>query len=289
MTNYNDATRVLVLRHAGKSYISTHYGSAVYQHTGGDGVHGLQINDKPAKSWPPAPGDPSYIVIDGEVTSAHYKATPRRILTGYKLRPDAPAGLKQELSVEEGGDLAEDIRDNLYVRQIKEEPVDPKPWPIEYFDLDVPPRAMPEGVIPTVPDFLGRFPTTWHALPCYYARAKLWPRVRDALRTAAAHKAHFTVNLHESLKSIKITSRLKLMGIDQELHFTVLELSEDGKYGAQLPLLSDASASAVLAKVDAWIAAQVARLDNIVIAKICPCCGQDVPPGSILAMPAPKR
>lgn len=291
MSNPDERERMIVLRHGGRSYVRSDYGSAVYWNSSGalTSGTGLHINGRPAKSWPIAVGDPNYHEIEGEVTDVEIRRAPKRTVVSYKARPEFADALKAPLNVEEYRAYDSERAELLYEPVYREEPIDPTPFPFEVMDLEAAPREFPEGVLVTVPDYLRRFRTTWHSLPCQYDPKKLHPRLVEAARAEAQGKAHFTVSVHDSLWNVKVSASVKVTGFPGSFGFEIFQYDIEGRYGLRYPTLTAPNLDALMAGVDAWIAARVQQMRDVHTPSECPCCGQKTPKGSTLVVPNGRR
>lgn len=291
MSRSDEREKMIVLRHAGRSYIRKNYGSAIQWHQSPvpSSRVGLYINDKHPSEFAVAAGDDDYLEIVGDITSVEKRFAPRRVAVSYKARPEFAESLKAPLSVAEYGAMDEERRDILYEPVYREEIVPPQPFPFDVLDIDAKPRTFPEGVTVTVPDYLRRFKTTWHTLPCQFSNKALFTRLAAAARAETRGKPHFDVSVHDNIFTISVSAKVKVTGFPTALSFNVLHFSEDGRWGQRLPTIIGNNLDDLMKNVDAWIAAQVEMIRNVHTPKVCPCCARKMPKGSTVVMPAGRH
>lgn len=281
-----------VLKFKKESFV---YAGPSYGKTGTVQYYGRNclINGIPSNQYERAIGDNEYIVVKGDVTSIELAKSPIRTLIHYEVKDGyTDLATKVPLSVEEFNTLDE-VRRGIYKPIYREDEVPNEPFDIKIVDIDCQPKTFPVGVMVTVPTYLQRLKNTWHVLPCYLDPKALYARLAAAVKHEIASGKHvagtFHVKDYENIGSFAVKAGFKLHGFDFEYNFDVINVSVDGRYGAQLPKIQGDNLDDLNKKVSEWIAGKIELMRVISQPKECPCCGGRVPKGKVVTIPIRRR
>lgn len=292
MRNPDERNSMVVLRHAGWSYVRCDYGSAVYMRTPGDRSTetGLFINGRSALTYPICRGDENYREIKGDVKSVQIISRPRSVVVSYVARPEFAESLKAPLSVLEYEALPEERRELLYQPVTRQELVAPVDFAFEVIDLDAKPRAFPPGVLVTVPDYLRRYRTNWHGLPCEMSGAAVFKRIVEAVKAEVKDKPHFSLTHYENICTLTVSTSIVLANFPaQKISFDIISLRGD-RDRAPVPAITGSNLDDLMENVDACVAKYVKALSNIHSPTVCPCCARKLTKDTPrVVLPAPRR
>lgn len=287
--------KMVILFTGGYSYIQTGYDSLYYQRKPGNvsGLEGLLINGKPAPATARrAPGDPeNYYQVKGKITSVARLQSPVKVVTQYKVRPEFADSIKAPISVAEYKRLAEGRREIIYEPEYREDPRPPLEYPIELHEEVAAPVKWPEGVMVRRPDYLGMFKSQWHTLPCFMTRPALMKLLAPKVKSAVERKAIFNLDYYENTRHMWLRAHFTIMGKDFSTDVFRFETdAKDGRNVANLlPVIEGSNLDELNAKVDAFIAEQLAKVEAIEVPKTCPCCEQKLPKGKKIIFPNARR
>lgn len=281
-----------VLKFKKESFV---YAGPSYGKTGTVQYYGRNclINGIPSDQYERAIGDNEYIVVKGDVTSMELAKSPIHTLIHYEVKDGyTDLATKVPLSVDEFNALDE-VRRGIYKPIYREDAVPNAPFDIKIVDIDCQPKTFPAGVMVTVPDYLQRLKNTWHVLPCYLDPKALYTRLVAAVKDEIASGKHaagtFHITDYDNIGSFTVKAGFKLHGFDIEYKFDVINVSVDGRYGAQLPKIQGENLDDLNKNVSEWIAKKIEEMRLITQPKECPCCGGRIPKGKVVTIPLRRR
>lgn len=198
--------KIIVMMKDGVSYVKLgSYGSF-----GGSYV----INGVDAE---PAPGDKSYAIYEGEVTSIERKRTMPRKVVGYALysRYKEITQLPHELPADaftrdDDGDL-EGENAEFYHAVYGEQQTYLEPVNFEVIDRDCEPVPIPSYVVIEFPNNISRFRETQHKYPCRIGAEAvfnlLWDRVEEVVK---ASDGRLTMDAYKNIQTLTVSERVAI-------------------------------------------------------------------------------
>lgn len=211
----------VVVEHAGKSYIKIIRINGWHvdrQHIAANGTSGLL----------PAPGDDSFLIFDGEVTSLQKIIPARRITTKYTLREDLRGSPKAEtISVADYGDLSDG--DKALYRPVHEDiPQGFEDIPFVIQHEAGPPSKIPVGVFCVDRNSFARFPSFHHLGPVRAsAKYVLW-RLSCAFRQLIADNPYITDSTHGIRRDDDDAFKEMVRGYQDSFFITVKAMTVNG-------------------------------------------------------------
>ena len=165
----------------------------------------------------PAPGDSSYAIVSGKVTSIEQKRTQSRRVIGYELydRYKEITQLVHELPADsfyrdDDGDLVGENAE-LY-RPVYDSPL-PYLEPVEYevIDKDCEPVTIPSYVVIDFPNNIGKYREVQHKYPCFISAKDVFNILYDKVAEHVAESdGKFVMDGYRNIQSLRVDERVAI-------------------------------------------------------------------------------
>jgi hypothetical protein len=276
----------IVVEHGDKSYIKVVRTNGYYvdqKHIAANGISGLLQ----------APGDSSFLMFDGKVTTLQKIIPARRITTKYELREDLRGSPKAEtISVSDHGNLSE-ADQSLYRPVYEDIPQGAEDIPFAIQREDGPPSLLPHGVSCIDQNSFARFPSFHHLGPVRAsAKYVLW-RLAEAFQQIIADNPYITNSMHGVGRDADAAYKGIVRGYQDSFFIEVKPMTVNGievapkgmktmftvdgkdrhlSYGRTVPALAGDNLDDLEKKIAAFIDKTTAEHRKWVQPNACPCC-----------------
>jgi len=199
-------SKIIVMQKAGRSYVKL----SSYKGFAG----GYVINGEDAIQ---APGDKSYAIVDGEVTTLERKLTKSRSIIGYALydRYKDITQLPHETPVDafsrdEDGDLCGPNAE--FYHAVYDEPQQYlEPVEFEVIDRDCEPVTIPPYVTIEFPNNIAKFPETQHKYPCRIGSETVFNLLWDRVKAAVSESdGKYVMDDYKSIQTLTVSERIAI-------------------------------------------------------------------------------